>query len=92
MRSRETFRPIASETSSTRVTRGHGASSPAPERRAYEYRDLVDDLAAVLDHLDTSEAALGGASMGAHTTMAYALAFPERVRVLAIGTLLWPSP
>jgi pimeloyl-ACP methyl ester carboxylesterase len=62
--------------------RGHGESSPAPERGAYEYRDLVDDLAAVLDHLGVDSAAIGGASMGAHTAMAFALAYPERVSAL----------
>jgi pimeloyl-ACP methyl ester carboxylesterase len=62
--------------------RGHGDSSPAPERGAYEYRDLVEDLRAVLDHLGAERAALGGASMGAHTAMAFALAWPERVSAL----------
>ena len=62
--------------------RGHGASSPAAERSEYEYRDMVDDLAAVLDHLGAERAAIGGASMGAHTTMAFALAWPERVAAL----------
>ena len=62
--------------------RGHGESSPAPDRRAYEYRNLVDDLGAVLDHLDADEAAIGGASMGAHTAAAFALAYPERVSAL----------
>ena len=62
--------------------RGHGDSSPAPERSAYEYRDLVEDLRAVLDHLGAERAAIGGASMGAHTAMAFALAWPERVSAL----------
>ena len=62
--------------------RGHGESSPAPDRRAYEYRDLVDDLHAVLDHLGADRVAIGGASMGAHAAMAFALAFPERVSAL----------
>jgi pimeloyl-ACP methyl ester carboxylesterase len=62
--------------------RGHGESSPAPERDAYEYRDLVEDLRAVLDHLGADRAAIGGASMGAHTAMAFALAWPERVGAL----------
>jgi pimeloyl-ACP methyl ester carboxylesterase len=62
--------------------RGHGESSPAQDRASYEYRDLASDLEAVLDHLGVDRAALGGASMGAHTTMAFALAFPERVAAL----------
>src|SRR3954449_13453674 len=62
--------------------RGHGESSPAGSPGEYEYRDLVADLKAVLDHLGAERAAIGGASMGAHTTMAFALAFPERVAAL----------
>ena len=62
--------------------RGHGESSPAPEPTAYEYADLVDDLAAVLDHVGWERAALVGNSMGAATAMAFALARPERVSAL----------
>ena len=62
--------------------RGHGASSPAGDPAEYEYRDLVADLEAVLAHLGVDRAAIGGASMGAHTAMAFALAFPERVAAL----------
>jgi pimeloyl-ACP methyl ester carboxylesterase len=62
--------------------RGHGESSPAASPEEYEYRDLVADLEAVLDHLGAGRAAIGGASMGAHTTMAFALAYPERVAAL----------
>jgi pimeloyl-ACP methyl ester carboxylesterase len=62
--------------------RGHGESSPAPDAGTYEYRDLVEDLRAVLDHLGAERAAIGGASMGAHTAMAFALAWPERVSAL----------
>ena len=62
--------------------RGHGESSPAGSPEEYEYRDLVADLEAVLDHLGADRAAIGGASRGAHTTMAFALAYPERVATL----------
>jgi pimeloyl-ACP methyl ester carboxylesterase len=62
--------------------RGHGESSPGADPASYEYRDMVADLEAVLDHLGADRAALGGASMGAHCTMAFALAFPERVPAL----------
>jgi 3-oxoadipate enol-lactonase len=62
--------------------RGHGESSPAGSPEQYEYRDLVADLEAVLGHLEAGRAAVGGASMGAHTAMAFTLAFPERVSAL----------
>jgi pimeloyl-ACP methyl ester carboxylesterase len=62
--------------------RGHGESGAAADPAEYEYRDMVADLEAVLEHLGADKAALGGASMGAHCTMAFALAFPERVSAL----------
>ena len=59
--------------------RGHGASSPGP---SYEYAELVEDLEAVLGHLGLERAALVGSSMGAATTMAFALEHPQRVPAL----------
>lgn len=66
--------------------RGHGHSSPAPDRRAYTYEDLVLDALAVLDALGLRRAVLAGASMGAHTLLALALAAPERVGGLVVIT------
>ena len=62
--------------------RGHGESSPAPDPDAYEYRDLVEDLCALVDRTGSEKVVLAGNSMGAHTAMAYALQFPERVAAL----------
>jgi pimeloyl-ACP methyl ester carboxylesterase len=61
--------------------RGHGASSPAPARDAYEYADMVRDLDVVVTSVSTP-AVLVGNSMGAATAAAYALEFPERVSAL----------
>jgi pimeloyl-ACP methyl ester carboxylesterase len=74
--------PRAGYRVTTLDARGHGESAAPGSASAYEYRDLVGDLVAVLDGLGVERAALGGASMGAHTTMAFALAFPERVAAL----------
>ena len=62
--------------------RGHGESSPAEDAQAYDYRDLVADLAAVLDEAEVERAVLVGNSMGAATGIAFALAYPERVDAL----------
>lgn len=62
--------------------RGHGDSEPAPDPAAYEYADLVADLVAVLDARGLDRVVLLGASMGAATTLAYALDHPERVAAL----------
>jgi pimeloyl-ACP methyl ester carboxylesterase len=62
--------------------RGHGDSDPAPAPGAYEYSDLVTDLEAVLDERGLDRVVLIGASMGAATTLAYALTNPDRVAAL----------
>jgi pimeloyl-ACP methyl ester carboxylesterase len=62
--------------------RGHGDSEPAPDPAAYEYEDLVGDLEQVLDQHARDQATLVGVSMGAATTLAFALRHPERVRAL----------
>ena len=62
--------------------RGHGTSAPAPVSSGYEYADMADDLAALLDALVERPAVLVGNSMGAATAAAYALANPARVAAL----------
>lgn len=62
--------------------RGHGASSPAPARDAYEYADLLGDLRAVISELGIERPVLVGSSMGAATAMAFALSEPDRVTAL----------
>ncbi len=66
--------------------RGHGSSSPAPDPAAYAYSDLATDLEAVMDAMGIERAVLAGASMGAHTVLAFALGFPERVGGLVVIT------
>ncbi len=65
--------------------RGHGRSTAAPARE-YGYDQLAADLLAVLDAAGAERAVLAGASMGAHTALALALAHPERVAGLALIT------
>src|SRR5947208_12350858 len=55
--------------------RGHGASSPAPAREAYEYADMVGDLDTVIAAVGTPVVLVGN-SMGAATSAAYALEHP----------------
>jgi pimeloyl-ACP methyl ester carboxylesterase len=66
--------------------RGHGDSPPAPRPDAYRYEDLAGDLLAVLDDTGLERAVLAGASMGAHTAVAFALRRPERVAGLVLIT------
>jgi pimeloyl-ACP methyl ester carboxylesterase len=62
--------------------RGHGSSDPAPAPGAYEYTDQVRDLEALLEQLGLERVVLVGSSMGAATSMAFALAQPDRVEAL----------
>jgi pimeloyl-ACP methyl ester carboxylesterase len=66
--------------------RGHGASTPAGDAGAYGYGELGRDLESVLDTLGVDRAVLAGASMGAHTLLAFALQRPERVGGLVVIT------
>jgi pimeloyl-ACP methyl ester carboxylesterase len=66
--------------------RGHGRSTPAPSAAAYTYGDLRGDLEAVLDAHADGPAVLAGASLGAHTALALALADPARVAGLVLIT------
>ena len=66
--------------------RAHGRSQPAPTPTAYEYSDLSDDLASVLDALDVERAVLAGQSMGSHTAVRFALDRPDRVSGLVLIT------
>lgn len=62
--------------------RGFGESvSSAP---AWTMRDLADDLAALLDHLGLDSVFLAGHSMGGYVALAFADAYPQRVRGLAL--------
>jgi pimeloyl-ACP methyl ester carboxylesterase len=66
--------------------RGHGRSSPASDPASYGYDALTRDLEAVLDQLEIPRAVLAGASMGAHTLLAFALRAPERVAGVVVIT------
>lgn len=59
--------------------RGHGRSSPARDPADYGYDALAADLLAVLDDRGIERAVLGGASMGAHTIVRFALDHGDRV-------------
>jgi pimeloyl-ACP methyl ester carboxylesterase len=65
--------------------RGHGSSDPAPADASYTYRELSDDLGALLDQLvGERRCALVGSSMGAHTIAAHALGGDERVAAIVL--------
>jgi 3-oxoadipate enol-lactonase len=65
--------------------RGHGeaADHPGP----YDYWDLADDLAGLLDQLGLERAVIGGMSQGGFIALRFALRYPDR----ALGLVLLDS-
>ena len=59
--------------------RGHGESAPAPAEAGYTYRELADDLGAVLESQGAERPVLCGHSMGCHTIATYALEHRDEV-------------
>jgi pimeloyl-ACP methyl ester carboxylesterase len=57
--------------------RGHGDSTGP-----VDLGGMAEDLGAVMDHLGWGEAAIGGTSLGAATTLRFALGHPDRVALL----------
>lgn len=74
--------------------RGHGESDPAPEGQGYGYPELVGDLETVVaTAVGGRRFVLGGHSMGAHTTVAYALRQPQRLSgIVVIGPTYMGEP
>ena len=69
--------------------RGHGQSGGPLEPGGYTWEALGRDMSAFIDHVGEDSAILGGASMGAATSLWVALEHPEKVRGLV---LVMPPP
>src|SRR6185369_5046786 len=63
--------------------RGHGGTR-WDAANGFEYRWLVDDLAAFVDALGLDSFHLVGFSMGAMTALHFGAVFPERLRTLVV--------
>ena len=59
---------------------GHGDSDKPNEMWRYSMRAYSKEVIALLDHLDVKSAVVGGASLGANTTLEAAVAAPERLK------------
>jgi pimeloyl-ACP methyl ester carboxylesterase len=69
--------------------RGHGRSGYTPDPAHYSWHALAEDLFALLRHLGIERAHVGGGSMGAGTSLVFALGHPEMVDRLV---LIAPPP
>jgi 3-oxoadipate enol-lactonase len=64
--------------------RGHGESGFTEDQRDYSWAAHAEDMRALLDELGIERACIGGGSMGAGVSLAFALAHPERVEKLVL--------
>ena len=73
---------------------GHGRSDKPTHASEYRIDLYVDQVRALLDHLDASEAVLGGVSLGANVSLLAAVHEPARVRglVLEMPVLEYAAP
>ena len=61
---------------------GHGRSDRPVDLQLYGMWNFADQVAALLDHLELSEAVIGGTSLGANVSLEMAARHPDRVRGL----------
>ena len=64
--------------------RGHGHSASPSDPLAYSQSASVGDMAAILDACRMPQAAVGGLSLGGYLSLAFHLAYPERVASLLL--------
>ena len=75
--------------------RGHGETRPLGVGEKLTLDHLVQDLLALMDHLQFNRAVIGGISMGAALTLRLAVEFPDRIRGLILSRPAWlegPNP
>lgn len=64
--------------------RGHGETDSPESQDEYSERNTVADMAAILDAANVDRAVIGGLSLGGYMSLAFNLAYPQRVRALML--------
>jgi len=64
--------------------RGHGDSDSPADPGAYSESSTIDDMAALLDAVDAPTAVVGGLSLGGYMSLAFQVAYPQRVKALML--------
>jgi pimeloyl-ACP methyl ester carboxylesterase len=64
--------------------RGHADTDSPEDPAQYSEKATVEDMAAILDHLGIEKAVISGLSLGGYMSLAFYLAYPERVRALML--------
>jgi pimeloyl-ACP methyl ester carboxylesterase len=75
--------------------RAHGRTSPIGDPDKLAFEAMAKDMAALLDYLCIPSAFVGGVSMGAGISLAFALRYPQRVKALILNRPAWldaPNP
>ena len=75
--------------------RAHGRTSPIEDPDKLTFEAMANDMAALLDYLHLPRAFVGGVSMGAGISLAFALRYPQRVKALILNRPAWldaPNP
>lgn len=62
--------------------RGHGKTECPEDLSHYSQAQSVEDMRALLDHLEIDKAVIGGHSLGGFMSLAFNVAYPERVKAL----------
>ncbi len=63
---------------------GHGRSDKPAHASSYRIDSYADQVIALLDHLGTDKAVLGGLSLGANVSLFAAAHYPQRVQALVL--------
>jgi pimeloyl-ACP methyl ester carboxylesterase len=63
---------------------GHGESDQPHDMTAYSMQQFGADVIALLDHLNATQAVVGGTSLGANVALEAAVAAPQRVRGIVL--------
>jgi sugar phosphate isomerase/epimerase len=69
--------------------RAHGQTSPVGPDEKVNFSSFADDLLALMDYLEISQAVIGGISMGAGVALNFALRHPRRLLGLILDRPAW---
>ena len=64
--------------------RGHGQTECPLDPAHYSQALTVDDMAALLDHLQIDKAVVAGHSLGGFMSLAFNVSYPDRVKALVL--------
>jgi pimeloyl-ACP methyl ester carboxylesterase len=64
--------------------RGHGGTDSPPSQDDYSEKLTVEDMRALLDHLNVEQAVISGLSLGGYLSLEFQHAHPDRTRALVL--------